>query len=91
MANVDEVLHITSIFYSQKIFRGHSSKCQACRSRAHDRYILQTQEGIALYKNIEDDMRRLIIENKPSLQLIILRPTMIFGSIDDGGRFYQDC
>ena len=85
MTDIDEVLHITSIFYSEKIVAAAIRQNVRRIICVHTTGIFSKhRKASRSYKIIEDNIRRLIIEKKPSLKLIILRPTMIFGSIYDG-------
>ncbi|QDD01817.1 NAD-dependent epimerase/dehydratase family protein [Candidatus Methylopumilus planktonicus] len=84
MLGIDEVFHIGSIFYSRNVVKS------ALKNKVK-RIICVHTTGIyskfktasAEYKNIEFDIEKMIKEEKSSIQLIYLRPTMIYGHIGD--------
>lgn len=84
MLGVDEVLHIGSIFYSKNVIKAalkHKVKRIIC---VHTTGIYSKYKSAAHeYKNIELDIDKLIEDNKSSIQLIYLRPTMIYGYLGD--------
>ena len=84
MLDIDEVFHIVSIFYSKNVIKS------ALKSKVR-RIICVHTTGIyskyksasGEYKNIELDIKKIIEDEKSSIQLIYLRPTMIYGYIGD--------
>jgi nucleoside-diphosphate-sugar epimerase len=84
MFGIDEVFHISSIFYSKNVIKS------ALKSKVR-RIICVHTTGIyskyksasGEYKNIEFDIKKIIEYDKSSIQLIYLRPTMIYGYIGD--------
>lgn len=84
MFGIDEVFHIGSIFYSKKVVRS------AIKNKAN-RIICVHTTGIYSkfksaadeYKKIELDIEKMIKDSESSIQLIYLRPTMIYGYMGD--------
>ena len=84
MIGVDTVMHIASIFYSVGIIKA------AVKNKVR-RAILVHTTGIYSkfksasdeYKNIEESVEKTIKESNSSVGLICLRPTMIYGNIND--------
>jgi len=84
MKDVDTVMHISSIFYSAEVMK-------AIVKHPVKRVILVHTTGIYSkfksaceeYQAIEADIRRMIKDKAPSMGLTILRPTMIYGNVND--------
>ena len=84
LKDVDTVMHIGSIFYSVHVMK-------AAVKNNLKRVILVHTTGIySMYKsaseeynNIESEVRKIIRDNASQIGLIILRPTMIYGNIND--------
>lgn len=84
MTGVDTVVHIAAIFYSVNVIRA------AVRNNVRRAIFVHTtgiyskyKSASEEYKNIESTVRGIIKGNKSSIGLIILRPTMIYGNIND--------
>lgn len=84
MLGVDTVLHIGSIFYSVKVMNA-AVKCNVRRAilvhttGIYSKYKSASEE----YKNIELSIAKIIDESHSPIGLIYLRPTMIFGYVND--------
>lgn len=82
---VDTVLHIASIFYSIAVIK-------ACVAHSVKRAILVHTTGVysryknasAEYKSIENGIETIVKESLSPLGLVYLRPTMIYGNVNDG-------
>ena len=84
MKDVDTVLHISSIFYSVDVMKALvKAKVQRAifvhTTGIYSKFKSASEE----YQNIEAEIRRLIKANASSMGLTILRPTMIYGNIND--------
>ena len=84
MIGVDTVMHISSIFYSVDVMKA-IVKTQVKRvifvhtTGIYSKFKSASEE----YQNIELEIRRLLQDKAPSIGLTILRPTMIYGNIND--------
>lgn len=84
MIGVDTVLHIGSIFYSITVTKA-AVKANIKRiilvhtTGVYSKYKSASEE----YKNIEGKVKEIIMESGASINVTILRPTMIFGNIND--------
>jgi nucleoside-diphosphate-sugar epimerase len=84
MQDVTTVLHIAAIFFSRKVVK-------AAIDNNVDRMILVHTTGIYSkfksasedYKNIESDIQRAMEAGKLQTGLVYLRPTMIYGNVND--------
>ncbi len=84
MVGVDTVVHISSIFYSAALIK-------AAIENSVKRVILVHTTGIYSkfkiaseeYKNIELTIKKIMEDKRPSIGVIYLRPTMIYGCIND--------
>lgn len=84
MSGIDTVLHIASIFYSTTLVK-------TALNNNVNRVILVHTTGIyskyksasSEYKNIESNINSLIAREGLKINLIYLRPTMIFGNLND--------
>ena len=84
MANVDTVIHIGSIFYSINVMTAavkHDVKRAILvhTTGIYSKYKSASEE----YKEIELEINRIIERNKSSIGLVYLRPTMIYGYLND--------
>lgn len=84
MVGIDTVLHIASIFYSIPVIKAAvANQVQKVillhTTGIYSKYKSASQE----YKNIEQVIKATIQENASGMDLIILRPTMIYGNICD--------
>ena len=84
MSGIDEVFHIGSIFYSKNVVK-YALKNKVRRIICvHTTGIYSKFKSAAdEYKNIEFDIQAMVENSKSSIQLIYLRPTMIYGYIGD--------
>jgi len=84
MDGINTVVHIASIFYSVTVMKA-AIKNNVKRSilvhttGIYSKYKSASEE----YKNIEKEIHELINENRSKICLTILRPTMIYGYIND--------
>lgn len=84
MTGVDEVIHISSIYYSLNVVKA-ALKCNVKRiilvhtTGIFSKYKSASEE----YKQIESAIFNLINSTISSMGLIILRPTMIYGYLND--------
>ncbi|WP_353106637.1 SDR family oxidoreductase [Acetoanaerobium noterae] len=84
MLGIDEIIHIASIFYSENIIK-------VAVNHNIDRAILVHTTGIYSmyksasqeYKKIESNINEIITKSKSNINLIYLRPTMIYGNVND--------
>ena len=84
MRDVTTVLHLAAIFFSRKVVK------EAIDNNA-DRMILVHTTGIYSkfksasenYKNIESDIQRAMEASNLQTGLVYLRPTMIYGNVND--------
>lgn len=84
MEGVDTVLHIASIFYSINIINA------AVRNKVKRAILVHTtgiyskyKSASEEYKNIEKTIDVIVKENNSTLGIIYLRPTMIYGYVND--------
>lgn len=84
MVGIDTVLHIGSIFYSATVV-GAAAKTNVKRiilvhtTGVYSKYKSASEE----YKNIEAKVKEIIIESGALINVTILRPTMIYGNVND--------
>lgn len=84
MKDVDTVMHIGSIFYSINVMKAAVKNNIRRAILVHttgiySRYKSASQE----YSNIEAEIRKIVKDNALPIGLIILRPTMIYGNVND--------
>ncbi|MCA1031309.1 NAD(P)-dependent oxidoreductase [Bacillus timonensis] len=84
MTGVDTVVHIASIFYSVNLMRAavknHVRRAVLVHTTGiYSKYKSASEE----YKAIEQNLESLIKESSSNIGLIYLRPTMIYGNIND--------
>lgn len=85
MIGVDTVLHFTSIFYSVNIMRAAVKNNVRRAILVHTTGIYSKYKSASEeYKNIEVQIADIIAASASSIGLTILRPTMIYGSVNDG-------
>lgn len=83
MSGVDTVMHIFNIWHSVNIVKA-AIKCGAKRvilvhtTGIFSKFKLASED----YKNIEEELQHLLVE-APNLNVVILRPTMIYGDFCD--------
>lgn len=84
MNGVDEVLHIASIFYSSNVIKS------AVKNRVKRAIFVHTtgiyskyKSASEEYKNIEKEIQEVIEAHHSDINLIYLRPTMIYGYSND--------
>lgn len=84
MKDVDTVMHIGAIFYSIYVMKA-AVKNNVKRAifvhttGVYSKYKSASEE----YKNIESEVRKIIKANSSPIGLTILRPTMIYGNVND--------
>jgi nucleoside-diphosphate-sugar epimerase len=85
MNNVDTVLHIGTIFHSANVIRSAVTHNVRTAILVHTTGIYSKYKSASEdYKNIESEIEAIIKSNVSSIKLTILRPTMIYGNINDG-------
>lgn len=84
MAAVDTVMHIGAIFYSLSVIKAAVKKSVRKAILVHTTGIYSKFKSASEdYKNIESEVRRIVKDNASSIGLTILRPTMIYGNVND--------
>ena len=84
LAGVDTVLHISSIFYSVAVIKAAVKNNVRKAILVHTTGIYSKYKSASEeYKKIELEIEKIINSNASPIGLIILRPTMIYGNIDD--------
>jgi len=84
MKDVDTVMHIGSIFYSVQVMKAAVKNNLKRAILVHTTGIYSKYKSASEeYKNIESEVRKIIKDNSSSIGLIILRPTMIYGNVND--------
>lgn len=84
LAGVDTVLHISSIFYSVTVMKAAVKNNVRKAILVHTTGIYSKYKSASReYKKIESEIEKIINSNASQIGLIILRPTMIYGNIDD--------
>jgi uncharacterized protein YbjT (DUF2867 family) len=82
MAGIDTVLHIGSIFYSVTVMKAAVKNNVRRAILVHTTGIYSKYKSASEeYKNIELEVKKII--NASPMGLIILRPTMIYGNVND--------
>lgn len=84
MVGVDEVMHIASIFYSVNIIRAAVKNNVKRAIFVHTTGIYSKYKSASEeYQNIEATIKKTIQENNSPINFIYLRPTMIYGYLND--------
>lgn len=84
MIGIDTVLHIGSIFYSVSVIKAAAKNNVRRTILVHTTGIYSKYKSASEdYKNIELEINKIIKKNDFQIGLIILRPTMIYGNIND--------
>jgi len=84
MVDVDEVIHIASIFYSTKVIKAAVKNNVKRAIFVHTTGIYSKYKSASEeYQDIERTVKQTIEVNKSEIQLIYLRPTMIYGYLND--------
>lgn len=84
MIGVDTVLHIAAISYSVNVIKAAVKNNVRRAIFVHTTGIYSKYKSASEeYKNIESAVRDIIKSNESPIGLIILRPTMIYGNIND--------
>lgn len=84
MIGIDTVLHIGSIFYSVSVIKATVKNSVKRAILVHTTGIYSRYKSASEgYKNIELEINKIIKNNDSQIGLIILRPTMIYGNIND--------
>lgn len=84
MKDIDTVMHIGAIFYSIQVMKA------AVKNNVKRAILVHTTGVYSKYKsaseeymNIESEVRTIIKDNASAIGLTILRPTMIYGTVND--------
>ena len=84
MKDVDTMVHIGSIFYSINVMKAAVKNNIKRAILVHTTGIYSKYKSASEeYKNIESEIRKIIKDNASPIGLIILRPTMIYGNVND--------
>ncbi|MCM3722111.1 NAD-dependent epimerase/dehydratase family protein [Solibacillus isronensis] len=84
MNGVSTVVHIASIFYSVNVIRAAIKNNVKKAILVHTTGIYSKYKSASEeYKDIENSIDRIIKDNNSTIGLIYLRPTMIYGYIND--------
>jgi len=84
MENVDTIMHIGSIFYSTNVIKAAVKNNIKKAIFVHTTGIYSKYKSASEeYKYIESEVRKIIEDHNSSIGLIILRPTMIYGNVND--------
>ncbi|WP_428909814.1 SDR family oxidoreductase [Niallia sp. Krafla_26] len=84
MIGITTVMHIASIFYSDTLMRAAIKNDVKRAILVHTTGIYSKYKSASEeYKIIEENIERIIKENNSKIGLIFLRPTMIYGYIND--------
>ncbi len=84
LEDVDTVVHIASIFHSKILIKAAVKNNVRRAILVHTTGIYSKYKSASEeYKQIEKDIDEIIKENKSNIGLIYLRPTMIYGYIND--------
>lgn len=84
MKDVDTVMHIGAIFYSIHVMKAAVKNNLKRAIFVHTTGIYSKYKSASEeYQNIESEVRRIIKDNASSIGLTILRPTMIYGNVND--------
>lgn len=84
MKEVDNVFHIASIFYSEKVVKASVINNIKRIILVHTTGIYSKYKSASFeYQQIENTVNQLIKSSNNSIEVTILRPTMIFGYLND--------
>jgi nucleoside-diphosphate-sugar epimerase len=84
MVGVEEVIHIASVFYSTKVIKAAVKNNIKRAIFVHTTGIYSKYKSASEeYQDIERTVKQTIENNESHLQLIYLRPTMIYGYLND--------
>lgn len=84
MKDIDTVMHIGAIFYSIQVMKAAVKNNLKRAIFVHTTGIYSKYKSASEeYKNIESEVRKIIKDNASSIGLTILRPTMIYGNVND--------
>lgn len=84
MKDVDTVMHIGAIFYSIVVMKAAVKNNLKRAILVHTTGIYSKYKSASEeYKNIESEVRKIVKENTSQIGLTTLRPTMIYGNIND--------
>lgn len=84
MVGVDTIIHIAGIHRSLNVMRGAIKNNVKKVILVHTTGIFSKYKAASeVYKNIESELRELIKYNDSNINVIILRPTMIYGNLND--------
>lgn len=84
MMGIEEVIHIASIFYSENVMKSAVKNNVKRVILVHTTGIYSKYKSASEeYKNIERKIKETIENNGSNIQLIYLRPTMIYGYLND--------
>jgi nucleoside-diphosphate-sugar epimerase len=85
LVDVDTVLHIASIFHSLAVIKAAVTNNVKRVILVHTTGIYsQYKSASEEYKNIENTIANILKGHSPLMGLIYLRPTMIYGNVNDG-------
>jgi len=89
MKDVDTVMHISSIFYSVEVMKAIVKTNVKRAIFVHTTGIYSKYKSASEeYQKIESEVRRLIQDKASSIGLTILRPTMIYGNVNDNNMIF---
>ena len=84
MVGVEEIIHVASIFYSTKVIEAAVKNNIRRAIFVHTTGIYSKYKSASEeYQNIERTIKQTIENSKSDIQLIYLRPTMIYGYLND--------
>lgn len=84
MQGVDTVLHIASIFYSVNVMKAAVKNNVSKAILVHTTGIYSKYKSASEeYKDIEAQIKEIIAKHQSPIGLIYLRPTMIYGNVND--------
>jgi uncharacterized protein YbjT (DUF2867 family) len=84
MSGVDTVIHIASIFYSTTLMRAAVKNNVRRAILVHTTGIYSKYKSASEeYKDIEQTIKNIIVKGNSTIGLVYLRPTMIYGYIND--------
>lgn len=84
MKDVDTVMHIGAIFYSIQVMKAAVKNNVKRAILVHTTGIYSKYKSASEeYMNIESEVRTIIKDNASAIGLTILRPTMIYGNVND--------
>jgi nucleoside-diphosphate-sugar epimerase len=84
MTGVDTVVHIASIFYSATLMKAAVKNKVRRAILVHTTGIYSKYKSASEeYKEIEEKINKIIVESNSIIGLVYLRPTMIYGYLND--------